>query len=208
MDLSLFNIFLSISAGIMSIASPCVLPVLPIILTGTEKDNKFRALLITMGLSITFISLGIISSAFGYLLMGKIYYIEKTGGIIIMIFALLILFDINIFKKLYFFSKFKIKSSGKLSGLLLGISLGLIWIPCTGPILSGILTLVASQGKLLNGIILLSFYSLGFSIPILALAYSGQFLRKKLNIIMKKAIYIRIISSIILFSFALYILIT
>ena len=206
MTINLINIALTFGAGTASVASPCILPVLPIIVTGTERDHKLRPLLIIIGLSITFILMGIISSAFGSLIAGKMQFIEKIAGLIFIFFGVLILFNINFFKGMSFFHRFQSQSRGRWSGFFLGLTLGLVWIPCIGPILSGVLAMVATQGQLVGGIILLAFYSLGFSVPLLLLGYSSHFFLKKIRTLQKHPKLIHCFSSGILILFGLYIL--
>ncbi len=205
MEFSIANIALSIGTGLLSVASPCILPVIPIIMTGTEQDHKLRPLLITIGISITFIVMGVITSAFGSLITGKMQYLEKISGIIIIIFGILMLFDANIFKKITVFSKFQNKSKGPLSGLIIGLTLGLIWIPCIGPLLSSILAMVATKGQIGYGVFFLALYSIGFSIPILIAGYSSQLFRSKVSLLQKHPLAIRIASGVILIAFGVYI---
>lgn len=97
-----------------------------------------------------------------------------------------LLFDLSIFNS---FSKFPIlagiNEEGTASGLLLGLSLGVLWIPCIGPILGSILTMVALEGNTYSGALTLSIYSLGFAMPMLVLAYSAQFSSSKMKLITK-----------------------
>ncbi|MBC8146361.1 MAG: sulfite exporter TauE/SafE family protein, partial [Bacteroidetes bacterium] len=83
---------------------------------------------------------------------------------------------------------------------------GLIWIPCVGPMLSGVLTMVATKGQILYGVVLLLFYSLGFAIPMLIMGYSSQALRQKIRSVQQYSLAIRIVSGSILIVFGLYIL--
>lgn len=205
MDLTLTNLSLALIAGITSIASPCVLPIIPIIVTGTKDDHKYRPLLIVLGLSFTFILMGLITVLFSELIAGKFMYLEKVVGSIIICFGFLMLLDRNVFKSLTLFSQLQIKSGGRWSGFVLGLSLGIIWIPCIGPVLSGVLAMVAVQGKLLSSVILLAFYSLGFAIPMLVAGYSSQLFRQKITIIQKYPLLIRFISGGILIVFGVYI---
>lgn len=191
----------------MSVASPCVLPVVPIIITGTEQDHKLRPLLIVMGLSLTFILMGVISSLFGSMIAGKMLLVEKAAGIFVILFGILILGDINIFKRITIFNKIGNPSGGKWSGFVLGLTLGLVWIPCVGPMLSGVLTMVATQGQVLPGVILLMFYSAGFAIPMLIVGYSSQAVRNKIRVVQKYPIAVRIFSGGILVAFGIYILV-
>jgi len=207
MELTLINILFSIGAGILSILAPCILPILPGIVATGGNDNKFRPLLIVIGLSITFITMGILSSAFGSLLVGKTIYMEKIGGLIILLIGLFTIFSIDVFKKLTILQRFKLKSDKKILGpLFLGFSLGIIWIPCTGPILSSVLTLVASKGDIVSGIILLIAYSVGFSIPMLAIGYSSGYIQKKISIIYKNPKIVNYVSGGLLTLLGLYIL--
>ena len=210
MDILSINLFtamtMAIGAGILSVASPCVLPVIPIIVTGSEDDNKYRPLLIVLGLSLTFISMGVITSSFGSLISGKMLYIEKVAGGIIILIGILKLMDNNIFKSITSFNRLSKPRKGVFSGFIIGATLGLIWIPCIGPLLSGVLTIVATEGKISYGIFLLAFYSLGFSIPILLAGYFSHFFRKKLGSIQKFAVVIRIASGVILILFGIYIM--
>lgn len=205
MDIGIIPIIMAIAAGIASVASPCVLPVIPIVVTGTENEHYLRPFFVVLGLSVTFILMGIITSLFGSFLVGKMHYIEKIAGALISLFGVLMIFDINIFKKLTIFSHFRNVSKGRLSGLFLGMTLGVIWIPCIGPLLSSVLATVAAEGQVIKGVILLTFYSLGFLIPMLIAAYSARFFRNKVSILMKRPFVVRWISGGILIVFGLYI---
>ena len=63
--------------------------------------------------------------------------------------------DVNLFKRLPWLQRIQPAAGGRWSGLVLGLSLGLVWIPCVGPMLSGVLALVAARGTLLGGVSLL-----------------------------------------------------
>lgn len=193
-------------AGIASVASPCVLPVVPIIVTGTENDHKHRPLLIVFGLSLSFIAMGLMTSLFGAAIAGVMPLLEKGAGVLILLFGLLMLFDINLFKRLTLFSNIRGGSRGRWSGLVMGLTLGLVWIPCVGPMLAGVLTLVATDGRLSTGLILLVCYSLGFAIPMLLLGYASQSVRLKIKQLNAHPLLIRLLSSGLLIIFGLFIL--
>jgi len=205
MDITLTSILLTIVAGFVSVASPCVLPILPIIVTGTSEDQKYRPFLIVIGLAIAFISMGVVSTLLGDLIAGKFLYLEKVAGIVIVLFGILMFFNINLFKKVTILNRLQSNSKGNLSGLFLGLTLGLIWIPCIGPVLSSVLMSVASQGNLVNGIIMLSFYSLGFAIPMLFAGYSSQLFRQKIVFFREHPSLVRYISGGVLILFGIII---
>lgn len=194
-------------AGFASIASPCVLPMVPIIVTGTSDDHKYRPLLIVAGLSFSFVMMGVFTSLFAGAVAGVMPTVEKVVGVVVIVFGLSMLVGINVFKKFTFFYKVQqVEGKGKWSGLILGITLGIIWIPCVGPMLSGVLALVATQGKLATGLILLAFYSLGFSIPMLLAGYASQSFRQKIRVVNEHPTAVRLVSGLLLIGFGYYIL--
>jgi cytochrome c-type biogenesis protein len=199
------NIVLVFAAGLASVLSPCVLPVIPIVVVGSNDDHKLRPVLIVAGLSVTFILMGVVSALFGSFIGTKMLYVEKAAGVLIALFGLLLIFNVNLFKHLSFFSHFAQKSRGRLGGFILGFTLGVIWIPCVGPMLSSVLAIVATQGKIVTGIGLLFVYSLGFATPMLIAGYASQFFRERLRKIGKHPYLINIGSGIILFALGLFI---
>ncbi|AGF79148.1 cytochrome c biogenesis protein [Desulfocapsa sulfexigens DSM 10523] len=207
LDLSVTTLLMVTVAGVASIASPCVLPMVPIIVTGTSDDHKYRPLLIVTGLSISFIIMGVLTSLFAGAVAGVMPVVEKVVGVIIILFGFSMLFGINVFKKFTFFYKAQqFQSKGTFSGLILGMTLGVIWIPCVGPMLSGVLALVATQGKLASGLILLAFYSLGFAIPMLLAGYASQTIRHRIRAVNSHPVAVRLVSGLLLIIFGYFIL--
>lgn len=204
MEFSIINMFMAIGAGLASVLSPCVLPVIPIIMAGAEGKNSLRPLVVVLGLSISFMIMGAASALFGSLLIGKTRYIELAGALIIIVMGLMVMFDLSIFKRFYKLSNIRVKSEGRFSGLILGMALGLIWVPCVGPFLSSTLTMVATNGQLFQGILLLGFYSLGLAIPMLIVAYSSHLLQRKLSNLAQHATSLRYATGGILVVFGLY----
>jgi len=204
MDLSLITIVMAIGAGLASVLSPCVLPVIPIIMAGSERDDRMRPLIVVTGLSLSFMTMGAVSSIFGSLLIGKTRSIEITGAVIIIILGLMVIFDMSIFKRFYQLSSIRVKTEGRFSGLILGLSLGLIWVPCVGPFLSTTLTMVGTSGQLTTGIALLGFYSLGLAIPMLLVGFSSQLLQNKIKGLLKHESILRYVSGGTLVAFGLY----
>lgn len=204
MEFSLINIIMAIGAGVASVLSPCVLPVIPIIMAGAERDDRLRPLIVVTGLSISFMAMGAISSLFGALLIGKTRYIEVAGAIIIVVMGLMVMFNLSIFKRFYVLANLRVKGEGRVGGLVLGLSLGVIWVPCVGPFLSSTLTMVATNGQLVTGIILLGFYSLGLAIPMLIVGYSSQILQNKIKGMLKHEVILRVVTGGVLVAFGLY----
>jgi cytochrome c-type biogenesis protein len=204
MDISIITIFMAIGAGLASVLSPCVLPVIPIIMAGAEREDRLRPLIVVTGLAAAFMTMGAISSLFGALLIGKTRTIEIAGSAIIVIMGVMVMFDVSIFKKMYRLSNIRVKGEGRLGGLILGLSLGVIWVPCVGPFLSSTLAMVGTSGQLFTGIVLLGFYSIGLAIPMLIVGYSSQLLQNKIKGLLRHDTMLRYITGGTLVVFGLY----
>lgn len=172
------------SAGILSVLSPCILPLLPAVLATSAGKGRLRPLAIVIGVSISFTMMGVVTSAFGAAFQTYIGQLKILAEIVILLMGFAILFEISLFNS---FSKFPLlagmKGEGPISGFLLGLSLGVLWIPCVGPILASILIMVAQEGSAATGALTLSLYSLGFAMPMLLLAYSAHISSSKIRLI-------------------------
>lgn len=206
MDLGLSALALSFGAGLASVASPCVLPVVPIIVTGTAEEHRARPALIVAGIALSFIAMGVASSLFGGAIGHALPLMEKGVGVVVLAFGLLLLADVNLFKRLTFLQRIQVVGAGPWSGLLLGASLGLVWIPCVGPMLSSVLAMVATRGSLAAGVLLLFVYSLGFAVPMLAVGYGSQALRQRVRAVAAHPVAVRWVSGLLLVAFGVLIL--
>lgn len=162
-------------AGILSVATPCVLPMLPITLSvlGVAKaETKRKALTLSLsyvaGIVICFTSLGVFSALTGTL-FGSFLGHPVTAVAIALIFAVLAgasfeLYEINLPPWL---SNRLARSggSGHGGGFVMGLVAGFIAVPCVGPVLMGILAYVASRANVAAGAGLLAVYALGFGLP-------------------------------------------
>lgn len=207
MELGFANIALAAGAGLASVLSPCVLPVVPVIMAGAEREDRLRPLIVVAGLMLSFMAMGAVSSLFGALLVGRTRYLEVAGALVIAILGLMVLFDVSIFKRFYRLSNIQVKGEGRLGGLVLGLALGVVWVPCVGPFLSSILTMVGTSGQLLSGVLLLGFYSLGLAVPMLLVAYSSHIIQQKLRALSQQEAVFRYVTGGVLLAFGLYSLI-
>lgn len=169
-------------AGLVTILSPCVIPILPIILSSALKRSRLYPVMMVLGLAITFSTLGVLFGAFGgaiglsrdtlttvaiviLLLMGLFIVADGAGGALSKVLGPVMTKCSTLFVK---------KDDSVFHGLFLGAVLGVVWAPCAGPILAGILALAASTQSISQGFLLLFVYSLGAGIPMLAIAYGGK----------------------------------
>lgn len=186
-------------AGIISVLSPCVLPLLPVVLAYSTGNSKFRPFTIVLGLILSFTAMGIVVSIFGAAIQPFIDNLRIVAEIMVIIFGFSMLADIDIFSPLLKYTgNIHVENKGIFSGFVLGASLGIVWIPCVGPILGAILTMVALEANITYGASLLFTYSLGFAIPMMIIAYSAKFTSAKLGQISKYDINFKKIAGIVL----------
>jgi cytochrome c-type biogenesis protein len=201
MDVGLSSVALTFGAGLASVASPCVLPVIPLVLAGTAEDHRSRPALIVAGIAASFIAMGILTSLFGSVVGPVLPALEKVFGVMVVAFGILLLADVNLFKRITWVHRIQAGGRGRWSGLLLGLSLGIVWIPCVGPMLSSVLALVASKGSMATGVVLLFVYSLGFAVPMLAVGYGSQALRQRVRLVSSHPVAVRWASGLLLVAF-------
>lgn len=180
-------------AGIVTILSPCILPVLPIILTGAIGADKRKPLGIVVGFVASFTFFTVFLSTLVQLLGLSADVLRNLAiGIIFALGISLLIPQLQVYIEVLF-SKLSSKMGsqkphhGFWGGVLTGLSLGLVWAPCVGPILASVITLAATS-QLSIVVFLITFaYSLGTAIPMFAIMIGGQRITAKLPNIMKYA---------------------
>jgi cytochrome c-type biogenesis protein len=182
--------FLALAAGAVTIAGPCILPLLPIILgTATVKSHPSRPLFIVLGFIISFSVFVVLFSFLGRIIPVSSIVLRDTAAVLIGLFGTLMLFPSLQEKAMARISIWTSKiapraptaEAGPGSGFLLGASLGLVWTPCAGPVLGTVLTLVAADRNLPQAISLLAAYAVGAGLPMLAIAYGGSAAVKRVH---------------------------
>lgn len=185
-SLSLFSIGTAFIAGLASFLSPCVLPLVPAYVgylggrTAFEGDSKEQnrwsvfshGVAFVLGFSVVFITLGVAASALGGLLNNVSNWLEKIGGIVVVIFGIHMtgIYKIPFLQYDTRQQSAPAKNKGYWSSFLMGVFFSAGWSPCVGPVLGAILTLSLSGGSVLIGGTLLASYSAGLSIPFLIAA--------------------------------------
>jgi cytochrome c-type biogenesis protein len=176
------GIVVAFAAGVLSFLSPCVLPLVPSyigFLTGMafpEAEVRRRAalvhaLLFVGGFSLVFILLGASATALGRALNYYQIWVQRVGGVLIILFGLLCLGafsprQLTRERRL----QFQRKPVGYLGSALVGMAFGAGWTPCIGPVLGGILSLAAASTDVARGMLLLAVYSAGLALPFLIAA--------------------------------------
>ncbi|CAN5197702.1 cytochrome c biogenesis protein DipZ [soil metagenome] len=170
-------------AGVITVLSPCILPILPIILTssiGGVNTGKSRPLGVVIGfiLSFTFFTLFLSTlvriSGIPAETMRFVSVLVIAGfGISLLIPQFQVLVE-RLFSK---FAGFMPSSQGKTGfggGLLIGFSVGLLWTPCVGPILASVISLAITGTITFDAFLITLAYSLGTAIPMFLIMIGGQ----------------------------------
>lgn len=179
----MIEIILAVLAGVFTIAAPCILPMLPILLgTSIGQTSRARPAFIALGFVITFSACSLVFGLFADALDLSQQTLRDAAITLLLMFGILLIwkrpFDLLMIRLSGFLNHAsEINSraeSSNLGGLILGITLGAVWTPCAGPILGSILTLIATSRDLGRATILLLSYAIGAGIPMLMIAYGGQ----------------------------------
>ncbi len=198
---------LSFLAGVASIISPCVLPLIPIVVGfSLLKRKNTEIVAFGLGFFLLFAIITILTAIFTAAINYYLLYFRIAAALILVIIG--VLFIVN--KKLFNISAPSISSTpdsekGIVGSFLMGFLTGLAWSPCFGPYVVAVATYSASTGNIGYSIINMAIFAGGFSLTILIMA----FLMSKIDFkcILKYSDWIRIISGVIIAFAGLYMLV-
>ena len=199
------TIIVAFIAGIVSFASPCVLPLIPgflAYLSGTSTGQQGARLKIflnsvafVLGFSVIFALLGVLLNT----VLERVSYTVQTwlsriGGIIIILFALYILglIKINFLEREHKFAVKKKFSITYVTSFVFGAAFAVGWTPCVSAILGSVFALAVAKPAL--GFVLLMSYALGLGIPFLLV---GLFTTQAINLINKSATFLKYFNIIV-----------
>ena len=202
-------------AGLLSFLSPCILPLVPSyfsFITGASIEQLsapaslaqrrriiFSTLAFVLGFSAVFILLGASASYISTWLYGVKSYLRVVGGVLILLLGLHLLGVLHLRillvdkrwhlqrKPLHFFGTF-----------LVGMAFGAGWSPCIGPMLGSILILAGNQETVLQGVWLLSLYSIGMALPFVVLSIGITFLMRFVRRTTRAMQYLNVAAGVLL----------
>jgi len=174
---------ISYVAGALSTLSPCVLPLLPVILIGALQQHAWAPLALAAGLSTSFALVGTAIALAGFsvdvdpvLIRGIIAAFIAATGLVLLVPALqgrvasaaapLATAGQSVLGRL--------RPNGIGGQFVIGVLLGAIWSPCAGPTLGAAIGLAAESATAPKALAVMAAFSLGATTPILALAYGSR----------------------------------
>jgi len=207
----LFLIPIAFISGVLTVFSPCVLPILPIILASGIDGNTKRIKGMITGLVVSF--------TIASLLLATLVRVLGIPADTVRLFAvgLLIVFGLSLvlpklweraqawIEKYWRFQPSQNKNSGFGGGFITGVSLGVVWTPCIGPVVAAVATLAAVSSFSLSAVFIALAYALGTGVPLYFIAKGGSRMSQKLSFVKKENQKIRQIFGLIILATALFI---
>lgn len=187
MDGENVTLLIAFAAGLLSFASPCVLPLVPVYLghmvsvssalpgSRERRATLLHAAVFVAGFSLVFVIFWTSIAALGFVLLDNARYIREAAGGILVFMGLHLLGVITIpFMERQYTITAEASRPGYPRSLLMGVTFAAGWTPCIGPVLGSIIGLALTEGTAGNVALLLVAYSAGLGVPFLAVAFAAE----------------------------------
>jgi cytochrome c biogenesis protein CcdA len=174
---------LAFVAGVLSTLSPCVLPILPIVLGAAASERRLGVVALAMGLATSFVGVGLFVATIGYSIGLDADVFRYAGAVLILAFGVVLMLPplqaqlaaasgpIANWTDQHFGSR---RGPGVSGQFWTGVILGVVWSPCVGPTL-GAASLLAAEGRNLPQVAVTMFvFGLGAGLPLLLLGLMSR----------------------------------
>jgi len=181
--MGLGGLALSYAAGALSTLSPCVLPLLPVVLAGAVQRHILGPVALALGLAGSFAGMGLFAASLGLSLGIDTTALRVTAailmlavGIVLLVPALQEALTQRMAPVTGWAGGFlqRLPSNGAGAQLLLGLVLGVVWSPCAGPTLGAAIGLAAQRETMVQAATVMAIFGLGAATPVVALAYGSR----------------------------------
>jgi len=177
------NLAFGYLAGALSTLSPCVLPLLPVLLGGALQQHRAAPLALAAGLAVSFTGIGLFVATLGFAAGIDSATVRVAAALLMAGFGLVLAVP-PLQRGLAAITApltggangllGRISGDGLAGQFLLGVLLGAVWSPCAGPTLGAAIGLAAQGGTVAQAGLVMAVFSLGAVTPILALAYGSR----------------------------------
>lgn len=187
MESSFVTISLAFVEGFALIISPCILPILPLILSGSVSGGKAKPYGIMTGFILTFTAVTLFSR-----LLVQWTHIDpnllRNISLLILLAIGIVLLSSYLSDKLSLVTtklsglikpKYENQTGGYWNGVLFGALLGIIWTPCAGPILAVVIVQSVVQKTTLESVLVTLSFAIGVAVPMLLIALLGRRVSKR-----------------------------
>jgi cytochrome c biogenesis protein CcdA/thiol-disulfide isomerase/thioredoxin len=204
-------------AGIVTVLSPCILPILPVVLAGSVDGGKARPLGVITGFIVSFTTFTLTLSTIVQALHINPDILRTAAASLIFIFGIILVIPFLKDRFMRFVSRLTARTTvskstgtakrGFWSGVVLGTSLGLVWTPCVGPIMVSVITLALSNNITAGSVMITLSYSLGTSLPFFLIMQGGSAILTRFPFFLKHTMGIQrtfgalmVVTSLVLFT--------
>jgi len=201
-------VLIGVVAGFLAGISPCILPVLPVVLVagstgretpGTTRAGLARPLAVIAGLVLSFSLLILVGSELLSLLHLPQDSLRDAGLALLALVGLGYLIPpLGALLERPFARVRTRRPSGQAGGFVLGLALGVLYVPCAGPILAAITVIGATHRVGLAAVILTAAFAVGTAVPLLAVAVAGNRLAGRIGALRRHAPRVRQVGGVIL----------
>lgn len=201
---------LAVLAGGLTVLSPCVLPILPILIGRSLQSHRYGPVMLVTGLISGFAVAGSLLGITASWLTGVANFLRIGAIVLLLILGIFAIFPSYSYRMFSYLPIARWTKEPPRVGLWgefwLGTQLGLLWTPCAGPVLGGILILAAVDHQIAGAFGLLIAYGLGAAVPLLAIAYGGRTLSKRLIGLRRHSAVLQKVGGVLVVSTAIAIL--
>ncbi len=220
MDGENVTLLIAFAAGVLSFASPCVLPLVPAYIghmvtvsaEGPTSANRrtcfLHAASFVTGFSLVFVVFWTSIGLIGFLLLDNARYLREIGGAILIFMGLHLLGVINIgfLNREYSVSQGQPGKTGYPRSLVMGLSFAAGWTPCIGPVLGSIIGLAIIGDTVGQVALLMLAYSAGLGVPFLIMAFAVDGISARLKRIRPLLTVVPVISGVLVVAVGVVIL--
>lgn len=174
----LVSVGIAALAGVLSTLSPCVLPLVPMVLAAAVSEHRHGPVVLAAALAVSFVAVGLFIATIGYAFGLEAGYFRIIGGLLLVAIGFILLMPALQMRFAVVASPISSWTDNRFGGLAttglrgqfaLGLLLGIVWTPCVGPTL-GAASMLASRGENLGQVsLLMTAFGIGAAMPLLVL---------------------------------------
>jgi cytochrome c biogenesis protein CcdA len=177
MSIANLSIGLAFLGGLLTVLSPCVLPLLPLVVGRSLQSHRYGPVALVVGLVSGFAVAGSLLGVTSQWFAGFASALRSLALVLLLLLGFVSVFPQWRYWLFSYIRLGKLKpptATGLTGEFWLGTQLGFLWTPCAGPALASILVLAAVNHAVAGAFVLLSAYGLGAGVPLLVIAYTGR----------------------------------
>lgn len=215
MEIENLNLIAAFGAGLLSAASPCVLPLIPIYLSflagsaatgaaGIARPSRLslftQSLFFVAGFSVVFVALGALAGLIGLSLQPYVPFFRQAGGVLLILLGL---HTAGVVRLPFLYREWRPGMNwnlrfGRATSFVVGMVFAFGWTPCVGPVLGGILLLASTSETAAQGAYLLAAYSLGMGVPFVILGLLAGSVVGALNMAKRRLHLVEVVAGVLL----------